>query len=299
MHGVRRLPVRLRPALVLLMSLSPVRAVRWVLVGPAVLAVSAIVLVPLFLLSLLSFQEYSPSNIWTGRWTAANYLRMLTDGYYLSVLWQTIRVGLVTTLCCIVIGYPVAYHLSQARGMLRGVCLFLLLCPLLVSTVIRTFGWVVLLGDRGIVTQLVRSLGFSSFKLLGTEAAVVLGMTHFLLPFLVLPLAASMERIPKELRAAARNLGSSRVGSFFRIVVPLSIPGLVVGSLLVYAMTISAVVTPVLLGGGRVHMLGPQIYEHVLVTYNWPFAASLSMTIIVLTVVVFYFVNRVSQEART
>lgn len=282
------------------MSVDGMRTMPWVLAGPAVLAVTAVVLLPLALLSLLSFQEYSPSDIWTGRWTAANYLRMLTDSYYLSVLWQTVRVGLITTLCCIVLGYPVAYHLSHARGLLRGVCLLLLLCPLLVSTVIRTFGWVVLLGDRGIVTQLLRGLDFSSFKLLGSEAAVVLGMTHFLLPFLVLPLAASIERIPKELRAAARNLGSTRIGSLLRIVVPLSMPGLVVGSLLVYAMTISAVVTPVLLGGTRVRMLGPQIYEHVLVTYNWPFAASLSMTIIVLTMVVFYLVNRVSQEpART
>lgn len=272
--------------------------ISWALCAPAVLAIFALVVLPMVLLVTLSLQQYSTSNIWSGEWTTANYRRILFDSYYLSVLWQTIRVGLITTMLCIVLGFPLAFHLAYSRGFVRGACLFLLLCPLLVSTVIRTFGWVVLLGDHGVINQTLRALGFESVRLLGTEAAVVMGMTHFLLPFLVLPLTASIERIPRELIPAAQNLGSTYIGALLRVVVPLSVPGLAVGALLVYAMTISAVITPVLLGGTRVRMLGPQIYEHVLVTYNWPFASSLSVTIIGLTIVVFYFVNRFSTPSR-
>lgn len=270
----------------------------WALSMPTIVAIAALVLMPLGLLAALSFQQYSATQIWTGHWTIENYVRATIDSHYLSVLTQTIRIGAITTLCCAVIGYPLAYQLAHSRGVIRGVCLFLLLCPLLVSTVIRTFGWVVLLGDRGIINQALKSFGLPAVKLLGTEAAVVLGMTHFLLPFLVLPLMASIERIPRDLEVAAQNLGSTRLGAFFRVVLPLSIPGLSVGSMLVYAMTISAVITPVLMGGRRVQMLGPQIYEHVLVTYNWPFAASLSMVIVVLTMMIFYISGRISDRSR-
>ncbi|NGM86125.1 ABC transporter permease [Parapusillimonas sp. SGNA-6] len=279
-------------------ALTKTKWLPWALSAPSLITIAGLVLVPLGLLTILSFQKYSATELWTAQWTLEHYSKIATDSHYLSVLMQTIRIGLITTLCCVVLGYPVAYQLAHSRGTLRGLCLFLLLCPLLVSTVIRTFGWVVLLGNRGIINQLLEKWGLPAFKLLGTEAAVVLGMTHFLLPFLVLPLMASIERVPKDLEAAAQNLGSNRIGAFIRVILPLSVPGLVVGSMLVYAMTISAVITPVLMGGRKVHMLGPQIYEHVLVTYNWPLAASLSMVIILITIVVFYFSNRMSDHSQ-
>lgn len=256
--------------------------------APALLVVAGLVLAPLGLLTILSLQQYSRTQLWTGKWTVANYSRMLTDAYYLSVLWQTVRVGLLTTFFCALLGYPVAYHLARSRGAIRGVGMFLLLCPLLVSTVIRAFGWIVLLGDKGVINQGLRALGLAPLRLLYTETAVVIGMTQFLLPFMALPLMAAIERIPRNLEEAARNLGAGGPGVFRLVILPLSLPGLVAGSLLVYAITISAVITPILMGGRRTPMLGTQIYEHVLVTFNWPFAASLSMVIILVTLLVVY-----------
>lgn len=260
--------------------------------------VAGFVLVPLGLLTALSLQQYSKTQLWTAEWTLANYTRMLTDSYYLGVLWQTVRIGLVTTLSCALLGYPLAYHLARSRGAGRGACMFLLLCPLLVSTVVRVFGWVVLLGDQGVLNQGLRALRLPPLKLLYSETAVVIGMTQFLLPFMALPLMATIERIPRNLEEAARNLGAGHLGVFWLVVLPLSLPGLLAGALLVYAITISAVVTPVLLGGRRTPMLGTQIYEHVTVTFNWPFAASLSMVIILVTLLVVYGSARTHQDAR-
>jgi putative spermidine/putrescine transport system permease protein len=161
--------------------------------------------------------------------------------------------------------------------------LFLLIMPLMVSTVIRVFGWVVILGNEGLVNQALRRLGAGDgVRLLHTEGAVIIGLAQQSMPFMVLPLMASIERISPSLEEAARNLGASWGQMFTRTILPLSMPGLLSGVLLVFSVSMSAFVTPALMGGRRSRMIGQQIYEEVLSAYNWPGAASLTIVLALL-----------------
>jgi ABC-type spermidine/putrescine transport system permease subunit I len=200
------------------------------------------------------------------------------------------RVALLTTLLCALIGLPLAHHLARISGAARGVLLFLVLCPLLVSTVVRSFGWMVILGDRGVINGILAAFGTGPSRLLYSETAVVIGLTHFLVPFMTLPLMAAIERVPRDVELAARNLGASPLVAFALVVVPLSMPGLIAGSVITFTLSISAVVTPVFLGGRETQMIGPQIFDNVLVSFNWPFAGALT-TIVVLVATAAVFVS--------
>ena len=148
----------------------------------------------------------------------------------------------------------------------------------------RVFGWIVILGRKGLVNQALVALGLEPVKLLYTETAVVIGLVNIFVPFMVLPIMASIERIPPSLEEAAQNLGANWYQMFRRTILPLSLPGLISGCLLVFSLSISAFVTPALMGNARERMAGQQIYDEVLVSFNWPRASSLALTLVLLTV---------------
>jgi ABC-type spermidine/putrescine transport system permease subunit I len=224
---------------------------------------------------------HSPTKIAVPELTTINYAK-LWELYYATLFTRTLRLSVVVTLVCVVLGYPLAYFLARSTSRVMTLGLFLLIMPLMVSTVIRVFGWVVILGSEGLVNQALRLVGADGVRLLYTEGAVVLGLAQQTLPFMVLPIMAAIERIPPSLEEAAQNLGASWSQMFVRTILPLSMPGLVSGSLLVFSASMSAFVTPALMGGRRVRMVGQQIYEEVLTAYNWPGAASLTIVLSVL-----------------
>jgi ABC-type spermidine/putrescine transport system permease subunit I len=259
--------------------------VALVLLAPGLTMLTLFLLVPLGLIVVISVFTYSPTQIWLPPVTAANY-RKFFDPYYLGVTWTTVRIGLVTTLVCAVLGYPLAYFLARLRSRWLGLCLFLLVTPLMVSSVIRIFGWLVILGRQGLVNAALGAAGFGRVDLLYNEPAVVVGLTELLLPFMVLPLMTAIETIPRSVEEAARNLGAGSFALFRRVLLPLSLPGLVSGALLVYSVSISALVTPALMGGRRARMLGNLVYDEVLTSMNWPFASSIAVVLLVFTGVV-------------
>jgi ABC-type spermidine/putrescine transport system permease subunit I len=264
-----------------------VRPVWAVLVGPYALYLLVLLIVPFANVALFSVHTYSPTKVLLPELTFANYLKIF-DPYYARLFGRTLRLGLVTTAICAVLGYPLAYFLARARPRTLTLGLFLLIMPLMVSTVIRVFGWIVILGRKGMVNQTLIALGLEPVKLLYTETAVVIGLVNIFMPFMVLPLMASIERIPPSLEEAAQNLGASWYQMFLRTVLPLSLPGLISGCLLVYSISISAFVTPALMGSPRERMVGQQIYDEVLVSFNWPSAASLAVTLVLLTLVLLF-----------
>lgn len=255
------------------------------LLSPGLVVLTVFLIVPLAMIVVISVFAYSPTQIWIPVLTADNY-RKFFHPYYLGVTWTTVKVGLLTTLACAVLGYPLAYVLARMRSRWLGLCLFLLVTPLMVSSVIRIFGWIVILGKKGIVNAALGAAGLGTADLLHNVTAVVIGLTELLLPFMVLPLMASIENIPRPVEEAARNLGANPLQLFGRVLLPLSLPGLVSGSLLVYSVSISALVTPALMGGRRVRMLGNLVYDEVLTSLNWPFAASIAVVLLVFTVAV-------------
>ena len=255
----------------------------WALfVGPYGAYLLVFLVLPFVNVALLSVYLHSPTKIAVEEFTATNYAK-LWEVYYATLFLRTLRLSLVVTVVCAVLGYPVAYFLARSTSRIMALGLFLLIMPLLVSTVIRVFGWVVILGSEGLVNQGLRLLGArEGMRLLHTEGAVIIGLTQQTMPFMVLPIMAAIERISPSLEEAARNLGATWGQMFVRTILPLSMPGLVSGSLLVFSVSMSAFVTPSLMGGRRERMVGQQIYEEVLTAYNWPGAASLTIVLSVL-----------------
>ncbi|PYM44602.1 MAG: ABC transporter permease [Candidatus Rokuibacteriota bacterium] len=255
----------------------------WVLfVGPYGLYLLVFLVLPFANVALLSVYLHSPTKIAIAEFTTANYSK-LWELYYANLFFRTLRLSLVVTVVCVALGYPLAYLLARARPRIMTLGLFLLIMPLMVSTVIRVFGWVVILGNEGLVNQALRRLGAGDgVQLLHTEGAVIIGLAQQSMPFMVLPIMASIERISPSLEEAARNLGASWGQMFTRTILPLSMPGLLSGALLVFSVSMSAFVTPALMGGRRSRMIGQQIYEEVLSAYNWPGAASLTIVLALL-----------------
>ena len=255
----------------------------WVLfVGPYGLYLLVFLVLPFANVVLLSVYLHSPTKIAIAEFTTANYSK-LWELYYANLFFRTLRLSLVVTVVCVALGYPLAYLLARARPRIMTLGLFLLIMPLMVSTVIRVFGWVVILGNEGLVNQALRRLGAGDgVQLLHTEGAVIIGLAQQSMPFMVLPIMASIERISPSLEEAARNLGASWGQMFTRTILPLSMPGLLSGALLVFSVSMSAFVTPALMGGRRSRMIGQQIYEEVLSAYNWPGAASLTIVLALL-----------------
>lgn len=253
------------------------------LVGPYGLVLLLFLAVPLLNLGSLSFFTPSVTEMWVPKLTLQNYQR-IADLYYVELALRTLRIGVVTTAVCVLLGYPLSYFLARTGPRIAQLGIFLLIMPLMVSTVIRAFGWMVILGRRGVLNAVLGGIGLpSTTQHLYTETAVVIALVQLMLPFMVLPLLAAIEKIPRALEEAARNLGASTAGMFRKVILPLSLPGLVSGCLLVFIGAISVVVTPSLVGGKNVRMIGNQIYDQVVVAHNWPFASTFCVVLIAVT----------------
>jgi putative spermidine/putrescine transport system permease protein len=263
--------------------------------GPYGLYLLILLVIPIVQIAAFSVLTYSPTRIVSPELTAGNYSRLL-DPYFVQLFLRTMRLALITTVICAVLGYPVAYVLARARPSVMAAGLFLLVVPLMVSTVIRTFGWTVILGRNGLVNQTLLLLGLDPIRIMYTETAVIIGLVNVFIPFMVLPLMAAIERIPRSLEEAATNLGASWVQMFARVILPMSYPGLISGALLVYTVSLSAFVTPVLMGGARVRVVGSQIFDEVLVSFNWPGASSLALAVIAVTLILVFLALRLTRN---
>ena len=253
-----------------------------ILTFPLALYLAIFLVVPFINIIVLSLYTYSPTRIWTPELTNANYLT-LADGTFVTVLLRTLRLGFFCTAICVFFGYPLAYFLARAERRVAMIGLFLLVTPLMVSAVIRTFGWLVVLGRHGLINSTLEAIGLDRLPLLYNETAVVAGLVNVFLPFMVLPLMASIERINPALEEAARNLGASWFDTFRLVILPLSRPGLISGCLLVYSAAISAFVIPVLMGGARVRVVGRLIYDQLLISYQWPSASAIATLLVIAT----------------
>jgi ABC-type spermidine/putrescine transport system permease subunit I len=272
------------------------RPIWAVLTGPYALFLVLLLIVPFGGMAVLSLHPYSPTKIALPELTFDNY-RQIAALYYVRLFGRTLQLSLVSTAICVVFGYPLAYVLARARPRTQTLGLFLLIMPLMVSTVIRLFGWIVILGRKGLINEALVALGLDPVKLLYTDTAVVIGLVNIFMPFMVLPLMAAIERIPPNLEEAAQNLGANWYQMFAKTIMPLSLPGLVSGCLLVYSLSLSAFVTPALLGSPRARMVGQQIYDEVLVSFNWPIASALALALVLLTAGVMFFALLATRHA--
>lgn len=247
-------------------------------------------IIPMGYIFLISFFKFDPFEIIVPEFTLDQYTRFLFDSFYRHWIFYTIRLALITTVLCFVFGYPIGYFLSRTTPLRRQVVLFLVILPLMVGVVVRTYGWMVILGTNGIVNNLFLSLTGEKVRILGTTNAVIIGLVGVLIPFFVLPVYSSLDNMSESLIQAARNLGANKFQAFYRITLPLSIPGIVTGGIFVFALTMSAVITPKLLGGRRDLTIGALMYDTALSNSNWPFASALAilMALVTLSLVMGY-----------
>ena len=254
----------------------------WILLVP--LAALGIVFgIPIADLITLSFHEMKgPGQVGTDL-TLQNYAAFITDRFFLVMLGNTFLMGLVVVASCLVIGYPVAYYLARATSRWRAMALFLVVAPLLVSAIVRNIGWFPLLSQSGVVNWLLVSSGLidSPIRLVNNFTGVVIGLVHALLPFMVLTLTTVIQRVEPELEEAAANLGAGPMLVFLRVLLPLSIPGVVSGSLLVFTMAISAYTTPAILGGNRVLVLSTYIAQQFRTVLDYPAGATAAALLLV------------------
>jgi len=237
----------------------------------------------------MSVRPYVPLVGITDGFTVRYYTRLLTDSYYLEIIGRTLALGFTVTLSTLLIGYPVAFFLARTRSRWRNWLTILIVFPLMLNLVVRTFGWIALLAQNGLVNQALHALGIvdSPVKLLFNFAGLLIAMTHIFLPFMVLVLIGAIQNIPRDVEDAARVLGASWGSTFCRVTLPLSAPGILSGSILVFVLSISALVTPRLLGGPTYQVMSTLIYDEFLQRLNWPAgsAQALLLTIMVLTLV--------------
>jgi len=287
------------------MSTSPTtstRAAGWSLTAPATLFFGLLLAVPLLLTFILSLQGFDANlgGILDSR-SLHNYAAVLSDPYYYTIFLRTFVLSLLVTVLCVLIGVPEAYFLFRMRDPWRSLCLVMILGPLLISVVVRTLGWSILLGREGVINALLLKLGIIDhpLQMIFTFGAVTIAMVHVLVPLMVLSVWTSLTRLDPAVSQAARSLGAGRFKVMWRVVLPQITPGILSGSLIVFALTASAFATPALIGGRRLKVVATTAYDEFLCTLNWPLGAAIAIVLLLLNVAIIVGYNRAVERRFT
>jgi putative spermidine/putrescine transport system permease protein len=254
------------------------------LVGPATVFVAAGLLVPLAILLRYSFNTMDPRRIMHEAFSLDNYVKFFADPYYTGVLWTTLRVAALCTLVCLVMALPLAYVLARTQTRFKNVLIMLVVLPLFVGNAVRAAGWMTIFGSKGFLNVTLMQLGIINepLEIMYTESAVVAGIIAVTLPYMVLTLQSVIEGINRNVEEAAFSLGAGPATMFRRVLLPLSLPGILAGTILTFILSMNAYATPVLLGGPKFRMMGPLIYGQFQLN-NWPFGASAAFILMTAT----------------
>jgi putative spermidine/putrescine transport system permease protein len=258
----------------------------WLLVAPAVLLVLALYVAPIVNVLLLSVTDPKPGF--------GNYAKIFESDTVANLIWRTVRLCLITTVTAVTLGYIVSYAMLHALSHLRRRMMSILLISFWISVLVRSFAWLMLLGHNGLLNDMLLSSGLISepLPLMRNELGVLIGMTEYMLPYAILPLLANMQGIDPRVSSASRSLGASHVQTFFRVFLPLTRPGIIAASLLVFISSLGFYVTPAILGGGKVQMIAEYISVQLLVTVRWGVAAMLATLMIASVLALMYVLNR-------
>jgi putative spermidine/putrescine transport system permease protein/spermidine/putrescine transport system permease protein len=258
------------------------------LAAPSILIIIAVIMIPLGWLFYLSLIGKG------GEFSLVNYQKMIEYKSYARVYLTTFEVSILTTLICILIGYPLAYFLAQLPQRMAGIFMLTVLLPFWTSLLVRTYAWLVLLQKKGLLNEFAIQIGLweTPVKLVHNMTGTLIGMAHIMLPFLILPLYGAMRRIEPDLMRAAANLGAKPVQVFWKVFFPMSLPGMVAGSLIVFVLCLGFYVTPAVLGGGRVVMVATQITAILENQFNWGAASALGVVLLIATLIILYLAGR-------
>ena len=272
------------------------------LLAPAVLVVITFFVMPLAYMAAYSVWRYDPFELVVRVFTLDNYAQFVKDAYLRGILFRTLRIAALTTACSLVLGYPLAYYITRARGLEKTLLVMLLLWPLMVSPVVLAYGWLVLIApNSGVVSTALRSLRLLSgqLPLMNSEWGIVLGLTHQGLSYMVLSLHASLEAIDTGHLRVAYILGARPVQAFRKITIPLSLPGIISGCLLVFAISSSAFMIPFLFAGRKLPTLAVYAYDLNVGVLNWPLGAATGIVLLLVSLSSLFLLGSYASRLRT
>ncbi len=265
----------------------------YLLSAPALALFVGLLVVPLGLTLVLSFNLFDYEvGVKSDSYTLANYAALLSDGYFYEIFWRTFWISALVTLLCVVIGVPEAYILSRMGTPWRSIFLILILTPLLISVVVRAFGWSLLLGADGLINQAIAALGGRPLKMLYTPFAVILALVHVMLPFMIIPVWTSLQKLDPAAEQAAQSLGASQAKVMRMVVLPQIMPGVLSGTLIVFGLAASSFAIPGLLGGRRLKMVATVVYDQYLSELNWPMGATIAVALLLANLLIMLSWNR-------
>ncbi|WP_232830805.1 ABC transporter permease [Tropicimonas sp. IMCC34011] len=273
-----------------------INATPYLLTAPGVLFFSALLGAPMVMTLLLSLHSYDYTLGIQDDWTLANYLDVFTDSYFYVIFGRTLGLSLLVTVLCILIGAPEAYILSRMRNPWRSIFLLVVLGPLLVSVVVRTLGWAILFGGNGLLAKTTAALGLGEVSLMYTMTGMTVALVHVLVPFMVIPVWASLQKMDPQSEDAALTLGASPFTVIRRITLPQITPGILSGSIICFALTAAAFATPSIIGGRRMKVVATMIYDEYKNTLNWPMGATLAALLLFANIVIITSANRLVER---
>jgi spermidine/putrescine transport system permease protein len=274
--------------------MEPKRWKPWALLAPSLSAVFFLLVIPVCFVVVYSFWLRSPYGGDIPAFQFGNYAKFFDDFFYPSLLIRTIRVALETVALCLVMGYIPAYFFYRTESRFKPFLMILIMLPFWISFIIRTLSWINILGDSGLINHVLMKIGLidSPFQMLYNEAAVLMGLLQYLLPFMILNIYVSLDGIDKSLTEAAKSLGCTEWQAFKEVTLPLSLPGVSAGCLLVFVLTCGTYLPPMILGGPGNDMIANLIFKRIVGTLDWPFGSALSTILLGLLGIIVYTYNR-------
>ena len=267
----------------------------YLLNAPALGLFLALFVAPLLMTLMLSFNSFDMNRGGIlDEYSWANYIEVLSDGYFHEIFLRTLLISLAVTLLCALLGTPEAYILHRMSNPWKSICMLAILGPLLISVVVRTLGWAILIGSNGVINQVLIGSGLveQPVKLMFTNTGMVIALVHVLIPFMVLSVWAALQKLDPRVESAGLSLGATPFVVLRRIVLPQIMPGVLSGSLIVFALTASAFATPSILGGRRLKVVATAAYDEYLGTLNWPLGAAIAVLLLIANVVIIFSYNK-------
>lgn len=271
---------------------------QWVLSFPALALFLGLLVVPLALTAILSFNVFDSTRGTLDEYTLSNYIEIFSDSYYYELFLRTALMSLAVTAICILLGVPATIILSRMRPAWQGAFFVVILGPLLISVVVRTLGWSILLGREGFINTVLVSSGLAErpVQLMFSMTGVIIVLTHVMLPFMVISVWSTLQKLDAQVAHAARSLGAGPFTTFRRIVLPQLLPGILSGAIIVFTLSASAFATPALIGGRRAKVVTTAIYDEFLSSLNWPLGAAVAVLLLIGIVLVVLGSNRLIER---
>ncbi len=260
---------------------------------PYIIWISIMIVIPMLMIIVYGLSTLG-NDVATLHFTFDNFAKFFTDPDFLAILFKSLQIAFITTIICILIGYPVAYCI--ARSNLRHIMILIVTLPQWINMLVRTYAWIGILSDNGLVNQIIMALGFEPQKLLYTNFAVVLGMVYNFLPFMILQIESSLAKMDNSLLEAANDLGANAYQRFTKITLPLSLPGVISGITLVFLPAVSSFVIPKLLGGGGFMLIGNVIENQFITVGEWNFGSAISLIMTVIIMISMYITRRLDRS---